>query len=47
MSDSGLWRYTRKNAYLSRVSVTLAGRATTNLLLVLWVKKGDIRALRA
>lgn len=33
--------------YLRRVSVTLVGRAKTNLLLVLWVKKGEKRALNA
>jgi len=33
--------------YLINVSVTLLGRATTILLFVLWVKKGDKRALRA
>jgi len=33
--------------YLVNVSVTLLGRATTILLFVLWVKKGDKRALRA
>lgn len=36
-----------ERAYLRRVSVTFAGRAKTNLLLVLWVKNGERIALNA
>lgn len=38
---------TRGEAYPSRVSVTLAGRANTNLLFVLCVRNGDIKAYNA
>jgi hypothetical protein len=38
---------TLESSYLSKVSAALAGRAKTNLLLVLWVKKGDRRTVKA
>lgn len=36
-----------KKTYFRSVSVTFDERAKTNLLLVLWVRKGDRRALNA
>lgn len=37
----------RQHTYLNRVSADLDGPANTNLLLVLWVKKGLIILLKA
>lgn len=34
-------------SYLSKVSVTLEGRAKIDLFLVCWVRKGDRKAVKA